>query len=147
MIQLANEQNRIEVSEAEVAALVGAVYASENLAPVPLSIAIVDDETIRDVNRTHLDHDWATDSISFGYDEDAGELLEGDVAGEVIVSAETAAREAREHGNTPRYELFLYIAHATLHLLGHDDDTPAKRDAMNARAAEILAGLPAEVAP
>ena len=147
MIEVANEQQHVAVTEREVRAVVEAVYAAEGVAPVPLSVAVVDDETIRDVNKRHLDHDWATDSISFGYAEPGEELLEGDVAGEVVVSAETAAREAAEHGHGPRFELYLYLAHATLHLLGYDDDTPERREAMNARAAEILGGLPEEVAP
>lgn len=147
MIQVANDQDHVAVTDEEVAAVVAAVYAAEGAALVPLSVAVVDDATIRDVNRTHLDHDWATDAISFGYAEPGEELLDGDVAGEVLVSAETAAREAPEHGQSARHELYLYLAHATLHLLGHDDDTPAARDAMNARADEIVRGLPAEVAP
>ena len=46
------------------------------------------------------------------------------------------------------FELLLYVAHGTLHLLGWDDDTPERRHRMNARAAAILerAGIP-EAAP
>ena len=70
-----------------------------------------------------------------GFDDDPSPDA---VTGEVVVSGETAHREADERGKSARHELLLYVAHGVLHLLGWDDDTPARRDRMNARAAEIL---------
>ncbi len=135
MIPVANRQRRVKVSARDVRLVVEAVFAAEGAGSADISVALVNDAVIREVNREHLDHDWATDSIAFDYDDDPSPDA---VSGEVVVSAETALREAQARGKDPRHELLLYVAHGTLHLLGWDDDTPTKRDRMNARAAEIL---------
>ena len=58
--------------------------------------------------------------------------------GELIVSAETAAREAAVHGWKPADELLLYIVHGTLHLCGYDDLTDAARPIMRDRERQLL---------
>jgi len=138
VIPVANRQRRVKVTAREVRAVVAAVFEAEGAGEPDVSVALVNDAVIREVNREHLDHDWATDSIAFSYADDPSPDV---VSGEVVVSGETALREARERGTDPRHELLLYVAHGTLHLLGWDDDTPARRRRMNARAADILAGL------
>ncbi len=138
MIPVANRQRRVKVTARDVRAVVTAVFEAEGGGEPDVSVALVNDAVIREVNREHLDHDWATDSIAFSYADDPSPDA---VSGEVVVSGETALREAEARGTDPRHELLLYVAHGTLHLLGWDDDTPARRRRMNARAADILAGL------
>ncbi len=60
--------------------------------------------------------------------------------GELIVSTETALREAAAHGWTPADELLLYVVHGLLHLCGYDDLTDEARPVMRAREREVLAG-------
>lgn len=135
MIPVSNRQRRVKVTAREVRAVVTAVFQAEGAGEPDISVALVNDAVIREVNREHLDHDWATDSIAFSYEDDPSPDA---VSGEVIVSGETALREAEERGKDPRHELLLYVAHGTLHLLGWDDETPAMRRTMNARAGKIL---------
>jgi probable rRNA maturation factor len=87
-----------------------------------LSLALVDDAEIRRVHRQFLGQDTATDVLSFLL-ETEGEGIGGldDVFGEVVVSAETALREASKRGLTPEREVALYSIHGTLHLVGFDD--------------------------
>lgn len=136
MIAVSNRQRRVRVRAGQVRSVVLATYAAEGAGQPQLSVALVNDATIREVNRTWLDHDWATDSIAFSYADDPAP---DEVAGEVVVSGETAEREARARGVDPVHELLLYVVHGTLHLLGWKDDTPARRRRMNAHAAAILA--------
>ena len=63
-------------------------------------------------------------------------LLEG----ELIVSTETALREAAAHGWSPHDEVLLYVVHGLLHLCGYDDLTDETRPAMRIREREVLAG-------
>lgn len=136
MIPVANRQRRVAVRAAQVRAIVRAVFEREQAGEPQVSVALVNDAAIREINRDFLDHDWATDSISFSYDDDPSP---DELRGEVVVSAETALREAQARGVNPAHELLLYVAHGTLHLLGWDDDTPERRRSMNAHAARILA--------
>jgi probable rRNA maturation factor len=102
-----------------------------NLLHMEVSIAIVDDPAIHQLNCEYLDHDWPTDVISFVFDSDEAE---GRVEGEIIASAETATRLAAQAGWDAEDELLLYIVHGLLHLAGLDDIEP--EDAAKMRQAE-----------
>jgi probable rRNA maturation factor len=105
-----------------------------------VSVAIVDDATIHDVNRRFLNHDEPTDVVSFVLEE--GEKL---LDGELIVGADVAVRTAAELGVPPGDELLLYVIHGTLHLAGYDDLTPEPRGTMRAKEREYLASFGVEL--
>lgn len=105
-----------------------------------ISVAVVDDATIHDVNLRFLQHDEPTDVVSFVLEED-DKLLEG----EVVLGADVAARTAAELGVSPADELLLYCIHGTLHLVGHDDLTPEPRKLMRAQERAYLAGFGIEL--
>jgi probable rRNA maturation factor len=90
-----------------------------------LEISIVDDITIAELNRRHLDHQGPTDVLSFPL-ESAPKYLEG----EVIVSHETASDRSKEFDQTPEQELLLYVIHGTLHLVGYDDHEERQKKIM-----------------
>lgn len=111
--------------------IASAILHDHGFAQGELSIALVDDSTIRDLNQQYLNHDWETDVISFVLDEGEGWL-----AGQLIVSTDTASRVAKEIESSFEAELALYVAHGTLHLVGFDDlDDSA---AVEMRAAERM---------
>ena len=101
-----------------------------------ISVAIVNDERMHELNRHYLQHDYPTDVLSFVLtrDDDAGSL-----EGEIIVSAEYAAREAQQYVWQPADELLLYVIHGALHLVGYDDQSPEGRAAMRAAETNYLA--------
>lgn len=99
-----------------------------------VSLAVVDDPSIHDINRKFLDHDEPTDVISFALEEEPGYL-----EGEIVASADTARRTAAELGIAPADELLLYVIHGSLHLVGYDDLTPEPRTAMRAAERKYLA--------
>jgi probable rRNA maturation factor len=90
-----------------------------------MSVAILSDPEIRDVNRQYLQHDYETDVISFDLSDDDSFL-----DGELVISADTARRMAEEVGWGPEAELLLYAIHGMLHVLGYEDDTAEGRDDM-----------------
>jgi len=94
-----------------------------------LGIAVVDDDEIRRVHLEFLDEDCPTDVISFRLDEGPPGKPD-DTLGEVVISAETAAREAARRGLRPDLEIALYAIHGALHLVGFDDSIPAERRRM-----------------
>jgi probable rRNA maturation factor len=100
-----------------------------------ISIAIVTDVRMQEFNRQYLQHDYPTDVLSFLLDHDRQEKS---LEGQIIASAEYAAREAINYGWTTDDELLLYIIHGCLHLVGHDDTTPGAKKAMRAAEADYL---------
>jgi probable rRNA maturation factor len=110
------------------------VLHAEGVQHAEVSIAIIDDPTIHEVNRRHLDHDCPTDVISFLLSDPGVDVL----SGELIVSAETAVRMAGRDGVEPWNELVLYVIHGLLHLCGLDDLTETGAAAMRRREAELL---------
>jgi probable rRNA maturation factor len=98
-----------------------------------LSLAVVDDGTIHELNRRFLKHDYPTDVLSFLLERD-GDRLEG----EVIVSADTAKRVSAEYDWPAADELLLYVIHGTLHLVGHNDTSPSDRAAMRGEERRYL---------
>ena len=135
-IELANRQTRHAIDAACLMAAARLVLEEEGISRATLSIAVVSDKAIRQLNRRYLQHDYATDVISFLLDSGAGWL-----EGEIIVSADTAATQAPQFGFSPQDELLLYVIHGTLHLVGFDDTTPAARRKMQARQRRYLRRL------
>jgi probable rRNA maturation factor len=108
----------------------------ESVTDATLSITVLGDAEIRRLNRRFLAHDWPTDVLSFDL-SDPGEPL----SGEVIVSAERAARVAKRRQADAQAELLLYVVHGLLHLCGYDDLSPDKARRMHRRENEILTEL------
>ena len=102
-----------------------------------LTLAFVDDATMRELNRRYRGKDRTTDVLSFGQPIPAGlrgrsavEGLARDVdgtldLGDVVISGAQAARQARRRRRTVVSEVAFLAAHGVLHLLGFEDETPA----------------------
>lgn len=112
---------------------VRAAVSDSSFSQGSISVAIVDDPTIHQLNREFLQHDYATDVLSFAL-EDQPPRLEG----EIVVSIDTARRCAAEFGWPADDELLLYVIHGALHLAGHRDKQPEAAEAMRAHEATIL---------
>ena len=82
-----------------------------------VTVLLADDARLKQLNRTFRHKNKPTDVLSFP----AGENAE-DIAGDLAVSVETAARQAAEHGHTLDEELRILILHGVLHLAGHDHE-------------------------
>jgi probable rRNA maturation factor len=111
-----------------------------------VSLLLCGDAQIRALNRGYADEDHATDVLSFSQREGWGAPDAG-LLGDIVVSVETAARQARERPGRPAAALEAEIlhlgVHGLCHLLGLDHDTPAHERAMWAREAELRAAATA----
>jgi probable rRNA maturation factor len=134
-VEVSDTQRHLQVDPGRLARLARAVLAGEGVGRASVSVALVDDAAIHELNRRHLGHDWPTDVISFPLSEPG----EPELAGELVVSAERAVATAREAGIDPSDELALYVAHGLLHLCGYDDATDAGAAEMRRREGEVLA--------
>jgi len=106
-----------------------------------LSLVLVDDSRIAELNRQFLGRRGPTDVMAFA-EEEAEEL-----AGEVIISVDTATRQAQEQGHSLMRELCILAVHGLLHLSGYDDASERGRAQMNRiqlRIADAVCPLPIE---
>lgn len=122
------------VIEADAARLLEAV----DLGDAELSVVLCDDAVIQGLNRDWRDKDAPTDVLSFPQDDGPSpEQLLGDV----VISVQTAARQAEEVGHPLLAELRVLLVHGLCHLLGHDHREPAEAAEMQALEQRLLAIL------
>ena len=96
-----------------------------------VNVSFVKDKTIKKLNKMHRGKDYATDVLSYELPE-CFPSSSGVCVGDIIISVETASRNAKEDGKTLKAELMELLVHGILHLCGYDhEDVPkAKRDKM-----------------
>lgn len=128
-ITVTNQQSSLAIDSDRLQTAVRRVLDDASFDDGSVDVAIVDDAKIQQLNCQYLDHDWATDVLSFVL-----ELSDDRLVGQVVVSTDTAIARAAEFGWSPAEELLLYVIHGTLHLVGHRDKTD--EDADNMREAE-----------
>jgi probable rRNA maturation factor len=126
---------------AERAALAALAAASTPLRDgIGLCILLTDDAAVRELNSQWRGKDKPTNVLSFPAAA-PGDLARAPVLGDVAVALETLMREAEEEGKPASGHLAHLVVHGVLHLLGHDHETPADAEAMEALEVTILAGL------
>ena len=113
-----------------------------------VSVTFMTDADIQEVNATYRGKNVPTDVISFALEE----LTEGEVAivpekgmttalGDILISVETAERQAGEYGHDFNREMGFLALHGFLHLLGYDHNTEEEEAEMFGRQKEILASF------
>ncbi len=101
------------------------VFKGEKIRNAELSVVLTSDTFIRTINKQYLNHDFATDVISFTL-EDKPVLV-----GELYISVDTAELQAKDYGVSLRNELMRLTAHGTLHLCGYEDNSLEERKIMH----------------
>ena len=129
-----------------------ALAAEGMVLPCEVDVNLTDDAGIHEINREMRDVDRPTDVLSFPvFDLIPGELpdeMDADPGtgliplGDMVISMERVAAQAKEFGHSNRRELCYLVVHSTLHLLGYDhlDEGPQKAQ-MRAREEAILGEL------
>ena len=133
--------------------LIRATLAQEGLRPGEIGVVLTDDAALRELNRRWRGIDRATDVLSFPYDpgDPGGSALlpaDGDlrtVSGDLVVSLDRMADQARRYRVSRGRELVRLVIHGTLHLAGHDHHRPRERKLMRAREAKALRGAGATI--
>ena len=146
-IEVVNRQTSLVCDEHQLRDSLAHVLRQEGIALAELSVALVDDPEIHAINREFLAHDFATDVISFLLSEpppgrpQAAWPANWPLEGELVISTQTAARDAAQHGWSPGAELILYAVHGLLHLCGYDDLTDDARPLMRTRERLLMTEL------
>lgn len=108
-----------------------------------LSVSIVTDETIRALNREHRGKDKATDVLSFPLleDRDNRSAEVERLLGDVVISADTASRQAEAYGASLQREIERLLIHGLLHVVGHDHERADERAAMEREERRLAAAI------
>lgn len=91
-----------------------------------ISICLVNDKIIAELNKKYLNHSGPTDVISFKIPQKDQKILQA----EIVISTDTVISNSRIYRTDPLIELFFYVSHAVLHVLGYNDNTAKKRKLM-----------------
>ncbi len=123
------------IVEAEVSAWVKSTAATYNKVVGDINYIFVDDETMLDINRRFIGHDYYTDHIGFDYSEDDA------LSGDIYISLDTVKTNAEKFGATFDEELRRVIIHGLLHLCGLRDKTDEERQQMQQAEDKALNAL------
>lgn len=135
-----NEHDLDGVDARRWRAAVRSILADASIQNATISIAVVDDATMSQLHERYLDDDDTTDVLSFLLERGRGRL-----EGEIVVCQPVAQRAARRYGWSTCDELFLYVVHGALHLVGYDDRKPAQIRVMRDRERHYLAKFNLEI--
>jgi len=127
-VHIFNSSSKQFLPRKSVIEIIEKVLLNNKKSGAEVNIIYLDDDEIQELNKQYLNHDYTTDVIAFNLDEVQGdEQLEG----EVYIGVDVAKRQATEYGVALKNELLRLAVHGTLHLLGYEDDTPAKKNIMH----------------
>lgn len=143
-----NQQQKVQIShqwEANFEKIAIKCLELENIDPqAEISLVFVDDNGIQELNKNYRGKDMPTDVLSFALTEmgeDELEIVEGEMEtllGDIIISLETALRQAEEYGHTVEREVAYLMVHGLLHLLGYDHMTEEDKKVMRQREEKVL---------
>jgi len=138
-ITIKNLQKKIPLNPSRITRMVKTILRHEGIAAADLSFVFVTDRAIKVLNKKYLKRSYATDVLAF--DLGQGTLCEKKkcpLAGEIIISVETAVKNAKLYHSTLKGEIALYVSHGILHLLGYDDHSRRDIKRMREKEGEIL---------
>ncbi len=136
-VQIQNDQNVLKVDPKRLKSHAEKFLRALGRQDDELSVLLVDDATIQKLNQQHRDIDVATDVLSFPQMDD-DEFI-SHMLGDVVISVETAERQAAEHRLSLEQELVLLLLHGLLHLMGYDHEkSPEEEQVMKEKTWELF---------
>lgn len=136
-INVINLQNKIPVGRKKLKETISACLRLERVRkPGEITVSLMSDAAIRELNIMYMGRYCSTDVLSFDISRSKKELI-----ADIAVSADTALYNAKIYRTSALFEIYLYVIHGLLHILGYDDLSRNKRKRMQERTASILASL------
>jgi len=131
-VNIANRQRKQKINGRLLKQIVAELFAQLEITEAELGIHLVGTKEMARVNWQFLQHEGPTDVITFDHSEKrkAQGGKQNQLHGELFICVEVAMTQAKEFKSTWQSEVVRYVVHGVLHLLGHDDLTPALRRRM-----------------
>jgi probable rRNA maturation factor len=139
-IQIENKQTKIKIQRSKILNTVLKLLKIMDCANKELSITFVDDNTIKQLNKHYLKRDRSTNVLSFSLQEGEYGNINPDILGDIVISTETAQRDAIKGNLSLSEEIDFLIIHGLLHLLGfnHENTTKAQTSKMQLKERELF---------
>jgi len=134
-VEIANLQKHYKIKDNKIKQVVKEVLGKKS-SSAKLSIAFVDNNEIKKLNKKYFDSDDVTDVIAFPLDNHKNALN-----GEIVISVETAVDTAVKENVDVEGEIVLYVVHGLLHLLGYSDVNREDAIIMHEKESKILKAL------
>lgn len=144
-----NEQDKIEPPE-DIERLIeictaAALEEEEISDDAEVSVTLVDNARIRELNKEFRDIDRETDVLSFPMEDEEGFEVDPDndavLLGDIVISLEKAQSQAEEYGHSFRREVAFLLTHSLFHLLGYDHMTADEEKEMFSKQEKVLQKL------
>jgi probable rRNA maturation factor len=141
-VSVLNRQDRVPVDRRKIGSAARGILKTLGYEGYELTVVLVDDREITRLNRQYFRRNRPTNVISFPMMDDSPVSLRARMLGDVVISAETAERDAEEAGKKGEDEILFLLIHGILHLAGYDHEgTKAERLHMEAKEREIFSLL------
>lgn len=139
-ISIQNRQKKQEVDTGRLRRSLKRLLKELHCREIEVSLLLVDDDQIREINRTYLKRDRPTNVISFSMTEGSFGHIHPEILGDIILSTETAARDARTFGLDFMDEMEFLLIHGLLHLIGynHENTGAEQTEKMKIRERELF---------
>jgi len=125
-VQIDNRQSSYEISLEKMKQAVRVILGALDCPDGEISILIVDDPQIKKLNRKYLNRNSPTNVIAFPMREGEFTHLSPQLLGDVVISTDTAAKEAQNSAMSMEQRLTELLVHGILHLFGYDHETSAQ---------------------
>ena len=122
-VSLRNEHPEIKIDFHDIEVKVEVIMGHLDCLDQEISVLLMEDVGIRQLNKEFRNVDKATDVLSFPQNSDEGPVIPGEIIlGDIAISLDKAKLQAKEHGLAFKEEIILLLIHGILHLLGYDHE-------------------------
>jgi len=139
-IVIENRQKKINVDRRSVRLTMSKIMKYLNCSDMLISLLFVDDREITDINRHYLDRDCPTNVLAFSLAQGEFGNINPNILGDIVISTDTAHRDACESGIEFNDELAFLMIHGVLHLLNYDHEnaSPGETQEMEKKERDLF---------
>jgi probable rRNA maturation factor len=135
-LHIQNNQRKIKIDRRKIRGTIFKILKILDCVDKEITLSFVDDEKIKQLNKQYLGKDKATNVLSFSLREDEYGNINPQILGDIVISVETAQKDAIQGNLTIAQEIDFLIIHGLLHLLGYDHENTTKKETSKMRKKE-----------
>jgi probable rRNA maturation factor len=135
-IQIENRQTKVKIERKNIRSTVLKIFKILDCADKELSISFTDDENIKQLNKQYLGKNKPTNVLSFSLQEGYFGNINPQIMGDIIISVETAQKDAIKGKLSVEQEIDFLLIHGILHLSGYNHENTSKNEAKKMKQKE-----------